>query len=314
MKIAITESENFSQEAFDRLSKVGDVLRLNIKSSAELAEKCQDADAIFIRLGYKIGKNTIDNLPKLKYILSATTGTDHIDEAYFTARGGNVICLKGETGFLDSIPSTAEHTWAILLALARKIPSAFDHVKLNGWDRNPYKGNNLRGKKFAILGLGRVGKQVAKFADAFGMEIAFYDTAIFPSHYNRMQNAEDLFAWGDVISIHIPLNERNVGFVNSQLLDFATRDAWLINTSRGQVWDELAVAEKLKNGTIKGVATDVIAEEHDAKVQAKNPLVVLAKNNYNLIITPHIAGATYESMEMTEIFIAQKFIKMLPDG
>jgi D-3-phosphoglycerate dehydrogenase len=225
-----------------------------------------------------------------------------------SSQGGQVISLKNEVDFLGTIPSTAEHTWALLLALLRKIPVAFDHVKQGEWNRNGFKGNNLRGKKIGILGLGRVGKQVAHFAEAFGMEVGFFDTVSIVSNYKQHATAADLFQWSDIISIHIPLTPENVGFVNKTLFK-NSNPMFIINTSRGAIWNENDMAALLKEGKLVGLATDVITDELVSANWTDNPLIALANQQYNVIVTPHIAGATFESMAMTEAFITQKFLQ-----
>lgn len=311
MKIAITESENFSSEAINLLSKIGEVIALDCESLDVFIDNCKESEAIFIRLKFRIDKRVIDSLPRLKFILSATTGTDHIDVPYFLQKGGEIICLKGETKFLETIPSTAEHTWGLLLALLRRIPSSFDHVKQGYWNRNLFKGNNLKNKKIAILGMGRVGKQVARYAECFDMEVGFYDIVDKNVVYKKFETAAALFQWADIISIHIPLNEANINYIDKDLIDYAKTGIVLINTSRGGVWNENAIAENLFTNKIYGVAVDVLVDEFDAAKITANPLTTLAKKGYNIIITPHISGATFESMAMTEDFIAQKFVNRI---
>lgn len=306
MKIIVTESESFSKEAFAILSSLGEVSLLNVDSRQSLMEECRDAEVLFVRLGFKIDSEIIDQLPNLKYILSATTGTDHINLDYFEQKGGKIICLKGETEFLGSIPSTAEHTWALLLSLIKKIPSSFDHIKSGQWNRNLFKGNNLKGKRLGILGMGRVGMQVAKFATAFEMEVGFYDTDKKEVSYQNFDSPEKLFSWSEIICIHIPLDSKNENFVNEELLGHVRKDVLIINTSRGNVWDENYIAQKIRDSDIAGVATDVLQNELDLKILKESSLINLSKQGFNVIITPHIAGATYESMAMTEEFIAEK--------
>jgi D-3-phosphoglycerate dehydrogenase len=310
MKLVITESEDFSEKAILELKKYFEVEVLNLFSEEELLEKIKDADAIFIRLRFKLSKEILSKATSLQYILTATTGLDHIDVDYFEQKGGQVISLKGETDFLGTIPSTAEHTWGLLLALMRNTTKAFDDVKNGFWRRDLFKGNNLIGKKIGILGMGRVGKQVVHYAEAFGMEIGFYDTQSVESKYSCFQNAEDLFTWADVVSIHIPLNKENIRFINKELLNKLNANAILINTSRGAIIDEIYVAELLKQNKIKGYATDVLEDELSICID-KNKLVALSKQDYNVIVTPHIAGATFESMAMTENFIVEKFLDRL---
>ncbi|WP_166638446.1 NAD(P)-dependent oxidoreductase [Flavobacterium sp. 245] len=308
MKIAITESEHFSPKGLEKLSEIASVKLLDCKNEQQLISECIDASAIFVRLKFKISNSIIDQLPNLKYILSATTGTDHIDEDYFASKGGRIFTLKGETNFLESIPSTAEHTWALILSLIKKVPFAFDDVKLGNWDRDRFKNNNLKGKNIAVLGLGRVGKQVAHIASAFGMNVGFYDVLSFESEYERFATPTTLFSWADIISIHIPYTEENKYFIDENLLSGVKKEVFVINTSRGKIWDEKVIATKIEEGLIKGIATDVISDEFQHENE-KNVLIALANKGFNIIITPHIAGATFESMAMTEEFIVEKFCR-----
>lgn len=309
MKILITDSENFSSKAIASLRNHFQVELANINDREELILKIADFDIIFIRLGFKIDEKIIQTAKKLKYILTATTGLDHIDVKYLESTGGKIISLKGETEFLETIPSTAEHTWALLLSLIKKIPASFQHVKKGEWDRNLFVNTNLKEKKIGILGLGRVGKQVAKFAEAFEMEVGFYDIVPIKSEFKIFKTPEELFNWADIVSIHIPYTKENENFINKELLSHINKQSMMINTSRGGVWEEKEVAILIENGKLNGVATDVLDNELNMDTISLNPLVLLARQNYNVIITPHIAGATKESMERTEEFIVDKFLK-----
>jgi D-3-phosphoglycerate dehydrogenase len=311
MKILITESENFSSNAIEALRGQFEVSTTNIKSKEELLSKVGDFEAIFVRLGLIIDNEIIQKAKKLRYILTATTGLDHIDVAYFESIGGKVISLKDEVEFLGTIPSTAEHTWALLLALMKKIPCSFHHVKNGEWNRNLFINTNLKGKRIGILGLGRVGKQVAKFAKAFDMEVGFFDTTSINSDFKKFNTSGEMFNWSDIVSIHIPYTVENENFVSKELLSHLKRNSILINTSRGGVWDENEVAFLIKIGILSGVATDVLKNELIVNSISSNPLVLLANQKYNVIITPHIAGATKESMTMTEEFIVKKFLNLL---
>ncbi|MNX73709.1 D-3-phosphoglycerate dehydrogenase [compost metagenome] len=307
-KLLITEPNNFSPKALAILSGAFDVKSIKVKDREELKLEISSVDAIFIRLGFVIDKEILDKANNLKFILTATTGLDHIDVDYFKSLGGEVISLKDEVDFLKSIPSTAEHTWALLLALLKKVPTSFDHVKKGGWNRNLFINTNLKEKKIGILGLGRVGAQVADFAKAFGMEIGFFDVKNVESQFLRFNGPEELFKWADIITIHIPFSVENEKFINKELLSFVKKGTLLINTSRGGIWDENEIARLIVNGNFSGIATDVLENELNGETIELNPLVDLARQSYNVVITPHIAGATKESMEMTEEFVAKKLI------
>lgn len=311
MKLLITESQNFSLKAISELKNHFEVDIRDIVLQQELVDIIKNYDVIFVRLRFKFTKEILENTSQLKFILTATTGLDHIDVGFFESNGGKVISLKNETNFLGTIPSTAEHTWALLLSLIKKIPVSFDDVKKHNWNRDIFKGNNLKDKKIGILGLGRVGKQVANFAEVFQMEVAYFDTNFVESKFKNFNTPEELFFWADIITIHIPYTLENDNFVNEKLLSHCKNNALLINTSRGNLWDENAIAKLLEQGKIKGVATDVLQDEFDKEIISRNLLINLAIQKHNIIITPHIAGATYESMEMTENFITNKFINYI---
>jgi D-3-phosphoglycerate dehydrogenase len=251
----------------------------------------------------------LNKFPQLKFIITPTTGLNHIDLDFAHKKNIEVLSLKGETEFLNSISSTAEHTWALIMATQRKLIPAVKHTTEYGWNRNLFKGYNLRGKTLGIVGLGRVGKQVATFAQAFGMQVMYYDpfeTAL--THLGtKVEDIKSLFSGADVISIHIPLEKETVQYIDASLIRLMKKSASIINTSRGEIWDELAIADALKNKKISAVATDVLGNEFDEKTIKQNPLMKLQSEEYPIIITPHIAGATYDSMHATELFMAKKF-------
>lgn len=309
LNILIAEPRDYSAEALKIYASTG-IVYLLPELNMPLEEAIANVHTLVIRLQYQIDASLLEKAPHLKFIISPTTGLDHIDETVCVGKGINIISLRGETDFLASIPSTAEFTWGLLLSLTRRIPTAATHVTNGGWDRNLFKGHNLRGKKLGILGLGRVGRQVAQYAKVFGMEIMAYDPFIndWVVGVEKMESAASLFMKVDIVSIHIPVAGNN-GFVSAELLNLMQPGALLINTSRGSVWNEAAVAELLESRHLGGVATDVLNEEMDVDSRLQSPLLALSNRTDNLIITPHIAGATYESMAATEIFVAEKWRK-----
>lgn len=311
-KLLITESLDFSLHAIRLLEDYYDVVVKDIQNEQELLTQIQDVEVLFVRLKFMISKNIIDAATHLKYILTATTGLDHIDVDYFENKGGRIISLKGQNKFLETIPSTAEHTWALMLALVRNLPQAFSSVKEGYWERDRFKGRNLKSLKLGILGLGRVGKQMENYAKAFGMDIGFFDTdASIESKYSiKFSSAEKLFEWADIVSVHIPLNNMNVNFLNKDLLRYLKPSGYLINTSRGALVDVLALEILIKRKQLAGYATDVLTDEINGEI-SNDPLVSLTNQGYNIIITPHIAGCTHESMQMTEDFVTNLFIKSI---
>lgn len=312
MNILITEPKDYSSKAIEILSQVGNVTS-QLHTYQTLEEVIGTVDVLSVRLGIKLDSNLLSKAKKLKYILSATTGTDHIDMQYAKENEIQVVCLKGEFEFLQTIPSTSEYTWALLLALLRRLPSAYNHVQEEKWQRELFKGNNLKGKKIGLLGMGRVAKIVKRYAQAFDMEVGYYDPYISKSHKDCVcfTDIKEFFRWCEVLSIHIPYDDTTEKFLNADRLSHLKKGVVIVNTSRGGVWDEDAVSKLVQNGIVAGVATDVMRNELQPASLWNSSLYQLSKKNDRVIITPHIAGATYESMAMTEDFIANKFLSKL---
>ena len=311
MKVLITEPLDFGKESLERLQKVAEVEKGPF-SRHELLKAVEGVDVLIIRLGHNIDKEILEKADKLDFILTPTTGLDHIDVNAAENKEIVIISLKGETEFLSGIPSTAEHTWALMLSLLRQIPAAHQHVIKGEWNRDQFKSHNLHSYKLGILGFGRVGKQIAEYAKVFKMPFVFYD--IDPGlreHPNALEDLEQFMSEIDVLSIHIPLNKENTEFLNRSNLKYLKPSTYIINTSRGEVIDEAVLADMLVQKRISGLATDVLTSELSLEARGENPLLKVAQNLDNVIITPHIAGATYESMWRTEDFVIKKWLRML---
>jgi D-3-phosphoglycerate dehydrogenase len=309
-KIVIAESQDFSKAAEKRLLQLGNITKGPF-SGNQLKATCQDANILVLRLGHYIDASFFKNT-HLKFILTPTTGLDHIDLVAAQQKNVEIISLKGQTGFLEQIPSTAEHSWALMLALLRKIPAAHQDVMKGNWNRDAFKSRNLNALTLGILGFGRVGKQISNYAEAFGMPYRFFDIAPeLKNHPNAAKDINELLAQSDVLSVHIPLNAENTNFLNKEKLQHLKNGALLINTSRGEVVDENEVVNALKNGKISGVATDVLTDELHPEKRRKSPLLAYAKKNETVIITPHIAGATLDSMHLTEEFVVDQLLKCI---
>ena len=307
MNILITEPLDFNPEQLSILEHLGQ-LRKGPFSRAELLKALPNAHTLIIRLGHKIDKELLLQASALKYILTPTTGLNHIDLSETEKRNIKIISLKGETEFLNSIPSTAEHTVALMLSLIRQIPAANEHVLAGGWSRDLFKAHNLKNLRLGILGFGRVGKQISNYARVFNMPWIFYDTdPDLKSHPNSESNFTEFLKKIDVLSIHIPLNEGNSKFLNHSKLKFLKKGCFVINTSRGEIVDEQDLAALLESNQLGGLATDVLNYEMEERKRNESPLLKLAAKLDNIIITPHIAGATYESMWRTEEFVIKKW-------
>ena len=309
MNILITEPDDYSIPAIEIYREIG-----NVKTSpafSELTDRdVQGANVLVIRLKHFISRQLIEKAPQLKYIVSTTTGTDHIDEAFASKQGIKLLSLNGETNFLETIPSAAEFTWALLLALSKRIVPAINDVKEGNWDRLKFRGVNVKGKRLGILGLGRIGKQITRVAQAFEMKDSAFDPyqKEWIDGVEKKQTPEELFQDADFLTILIPA-ANNKKFVSAELLQKTKKGAAVINTSRGSVWDERAVIELLLSSHLSGVATDVITYETEPLKRLQSPILAYNGKLDNLIVTPHLGGATLESMQAAELYLAKKLLQ-----
>jgi D-3-phosphoglycerate dehydrogenase len=310
-RILNAEPENYSPRAAAILQSVGSVEMRALDREGLLAA-LGDVDALIVRLKFQVDEQVFAAAPKLKALVSATTGLDHIDLAAAERHGVNVLSLRGETDFLRNIPATAELTWGLLLALARNIPAAFGAVLQGEWQRDLYKGHDLAGKRLGILGLGRIGSMVARYGLAFGMQALAYDPrpAVVIEGVQPTDSMAELLGQADVLSIHVPLKPDTSGLIGEVELNLLPVGSMLINTSRGDILDEWALLKALESGRLAGAALDVLSNERSENC-SNSPLIDYARSHSNLILTPHIGGATYESMAATEIFMAEKLIQYL---
>ena len=265
--------------------------------------------AIITRLQEHIDVTFLNKYPELKFILTATTGLDHIDLTECQKRQITIISLKGENAFLSSIAATAEHTITLLLSLIRNIPNATAEVRQGHWDRMKHKGHELKNKTICILGMGRLGIQVARIATAFQMNVKGFDIKQ-NIQYPCTTNLLEALTGTDIISIHLPYEESTSALINKEQILSMNPDSYIINTSRGQILNETDVVECLQTGHLAGVAGDVLENEYNIH---NSPIWRHSKETKasNILITPHIGGCTYESMAATEIFIAQKFVDLI---
>lgn len=309
--IVIAESGGYSPDALILYRQLGKVQTFIAPEAATFDLALATAQILVVRLAKVWNANTLNAAKQLRYIVTPTTGLDHIDLDYCASKNIKVLSLQGETEFLDTIPSTAEHTWALLMALMKRIVPAVADVSKGNWNRNNWKGNNLQGKTLGIIGYGRVGRQVARFATAFGMRVLAFDVKAEQLHHANTQSVSliDLLQQSDVISIHIP-GAGNDDFLSAEMLQHCKLGSIMLNTSRGNVWNETAVASLIEQGRLQAVATDVIQDELTGNVTNSN-LWKLAQYNPQVLITPHIAGATFESMAATEVFMANKLLQAL---
>jgi D-3-phosphoglycerate dehydrogenase len=312
IRILNAEPLNYHPQPRRVLQMLGhlDELQLN---RTELLARLAGYQVLITRLGFQIDREVLDAAPQLKVIVTATTGLDHIDIAYAEQRGIKVLSLRGEIEFLHTIPATAEHTWGLLLALVRRIPWAYQSVLAGEWERDRFRGHDLSGKRMGIAGLGRIGQKVARYGLAFGMQVSAYTLppALEIPGVSQCSSLPDLLGQSDVLSLHVPLNAETAGMIGTKELALLPPGAIVVNTARGAVLDEAALLAALQQGHLAGAAIDVLAEERQQNSMSRERLLAYARTHPNLLITPHIGGATEESMCATELFMAHKLKQYL---
>lgn len=256
-------------------------------------------DAILVRSGTKVTAEVIEKMKGLKIIARAGVGVDNIDVKAATARGINVVNAPS-----GNIVSTAEHTFAMMLALARNIPQGNNSLKRHEWNRAAFQGTELKGKTLGIIGFGRVGTELAKRAAAFEMNVLAYSRSITPERAAefgaKAASLDQLLREADIISVHTALTEQTKGLLNAATLQQTKKGVLIINCARGGIVDETALKQFLENRHVAGAAVDVFAKEPPEDFA----LIDLD----NVIVTPHIAASTKEAQLNVAVIVAEEVL------
>lgn len=268
---------------------------------AELA----DADALVVRSATRVTDELLEGAPNVRVVGRAGVGVDNIDLDAATHRGVVVMNTPG-----GNATSVAEHALALMLALVRSIPQLNSAMHAGRWEKSGAAGAELRGKTLGLVGLGRVGAEVARRAHGFEMHVLAHDPYLNPERAAEwgveLVPLKDVFAKSDFISLHTGLSDATRGMINAETIAQMKRGARLINTARGELVDEAALAEGLKSGQLAGAGLDVFA------VEPPKDSPLLSMNN--VIATPHVAGSTTEAQEEVGVQIAQQVRDYLADG
>jgi len=269
----------------------------------QIKEKIGNFDIVVVRSRTKITKEMIDRANKCKIIARVGVGLDNIDVG--AAKTKEIRVINAVEGAMNAV---AELVLGLMLSLAREIPRADREIRNGKWLKKELMGTELSGKYLGIVGLGNIGKKLAKHARALNMNIIGYDVIPIPEDFSRevgliKADLDTLISSADYISFHVPFTESTHHLVNSQLLAKMKKNACLINTSRGEIIDENALYDALKKGQIAGAALDVFESEP----ATGNKLATLP----NVICTPHIGAQTKEAQALAANVIAEKIIMIL---
>jgi len=291
----------------DLLAEAGlDVRTVLKKTPEELAQVAGDVDAWIIRSGTRITADLLAAAPALRVVGRAGVGVDNVDVDAATLRG--VLVINAPEG---NTISTAEHTVAMLLALARHVPQASASLREGRWDRKPYTGAEVYEKTLGIIGAGKIGRAVAERMQGFGMAVLGYDPVVSPEVAERagmtLVSLDDLIARSDFITVHTPLNEATRGLLNRDSLARCRRGVRLVNCARGGIIDEADLLEALESGQVAGAALDVYSTEPPPESLA----ALLA--HPRVVATPHIAASTDEAQEKVARQVTEQVILALRD-
>ena len=297
MKILI--SDKLAQEGIDILKAVKGFevdCKYDLKPD-DLKKIIKDYDALIVRSSTTVTPEIIEAAGRLKFIGRAGVGLDNVDLAAATKKG--IVAMNTPAG---NTTSTAEHTMSMILAMSRNIPQAYASMKAGKWDRGKFSGVELRGKSLGIIGFGRIGATVAKFAKSFGMEIIVYDPYLSQEVASKqgvqLVDMDNVLKKADYITIHVPKTVETTDLISDKEFDLMKKGARVINCARGGIINEEALVRALEKGKIAGCALDVFAEEppsFDSKLFKFD----------NCITTPHLGASTSEAQINVAIEIAE---------
>ena len=299
MKVLITDS--LSEKGQEILKAAGhEVLDRKGLKGQDLLDTIADCDALVVRSGTKVTAEVIQAGKKLVAIGRAGVGVDNIDIVAATRQG--VIVMNTPQG---NTISTAELTMAMMLALSRNIPQAQMSLVGGEWDRKSFKGTELHGKTLGVVGVGRIGRTVARRAAAFGMRVIGYDPFVVSDPEIEMTSLDELIRSADYITLHTPMSEETRGMISAPELAKMKDGVRLVNCARGGLIDEADLAEAIESGKVAGCAVDVYSSEPPSD----NPLVGMK----NVVCTPHLGALTDEAQQNVAEQVAQQIVDVF-DG
>jgi D-3-phosphoglycerate dehydrogenase len=295
MRVLVTEK--LSEAGLDLLRKHFQVDVREDLARGDLAAEIAPYDALIIRSATRVTADVLEAAVRLKVVARAGIGVDNVDVDAATRRGVMVVNAPQSNTI-----SAAEHTMALLLAQARNVPQANTELHAGRWDRERWEGVELAGKTFGLVGLGRVGTLVAQRAQGFGMRVIAFDPYVSADRAKElgvdvMPTLESLLVQSDFVSIHLPGSSETAGLIGEHQLAMLKPGARLVNTSRGGIVDEQALAKALEDGRLAGAALDVFAEEP----LTDSPLFGFEQ----VVVTPHLGASTVEAQDKAGTTIAE---------
>ncbi|MCU1303986.1 MAG: D-3-phosphoglycerate dehydrogenase [Candidatus Sulfotelmatobacter sp.] len=303
MKIVI--AEKISSAALEQLKEPNWTVITAEQLDGKLSDHLQSADALIVRSAVQADAELLSHAKKLRVIGRAGVGVDNIDLDAATRQGIAVMNTPGANAV-----AVAEQTLGMMLAMARHLSRADALMHAGKWEKKSLQGTELRGKTLGIAGLGRIGMEVARRARAFGMLLVAHDpfvaAGVAKEQGIRLTSLDELYAAADYITLHVGLTPQTTGMINEASLNKMKKGVRLVNCARGELVVEADLVEALKQGQVAAAALDVFAQEP----LKQSPLMAME----NVILTPHIGGATHEAQEAVGVQIAQQVREYLKHG
>jgi D-3-phosphoglycerate dehydrogenase len=272
-------------------------------ASSDFAAALEGAKALIVRSATTVDAALLDRGAHLKVIGRAGVGVDNIDIPAATERG--IAVVNAPSG---NTIAAAEMTMALILATLRHVAAADASLRAGRWDRNLFKGAELRGRRLGLIGAGRIGAEVAIRCQAFGMDVIIFDPYLPEERADeigsRLTDLDEVVKTSDVISLHVPLNEETRGIINEAAIMRMKSGTYVVNASRGGVVNEADLAAALESGHLGGAALDVYEDE---PLNGESPL----RNAPNLTLTPHLGASTVEAQEHVAVEVAENVAAVL---
>ena len=246
--------------------------------------------------GFRLGAAELALFPRLRVVVTPSTGSDHIDVAALAERGIAFRSLLDDRAGLEAISASAEFAFLLLLNTLRRLPHAVDFALSGGWRRDNedgLRGRELQGRRIGIVGMGRIGRRLSRYCDAFGARTSWYDPHVEHAAGERRSSLGLLFAGSDSVVVCCTLSSETQGMIGGDLVRLLPIGATLVNISRGEVLDEASVAQVLHERQDIAVGLDVLSAEPQCR-QFESPLMALADRG-RVVVTPHVGGSTVES-------------------
>ncbi len=262
----------------------------------------KDYEGLAVRTKFQVDREMIDAAPRLKFIARAGAGMDNVDEAYAKEKG--ITCINAPEGNADAV---AEHTIGMLLSLMNHLRQADQQVRQGIWDREANRAWELKGRTFGIIGYGYMGQALAQKLQGFGLDVIAYDKykTGFSDTYAREVSMEEIVKFSDVLSLHIPLTRETRQLVNHEYLFHFRKPIFLLNTSRGEIVQTEAILKAIEEGKILGAGLDVLEVEKFPALSEQSWYPSLKVNN-KVLLSPHVAGWTFESYRKISEVLAAK--------